>query len=41
MSLDYDKSRSLVTVNDYKVFVLTVLPDDTDSVQVWGGEDND
>ena len=30
----------MVTVNDYKVFVPNVFPD-TDSVQVWGGEDND
>ena len=38
--LDYASQGRAVTVNDYKVFVPTVFPD-AESVQVWGGEDND
>ena len=38
--LDYASQGRAVTINDYKVFVPNVFPD-TDSVQVWGGEDND
>lgn len=38
--LDYASQGRAVTVNDYKVFVPNVFPD-AESVQVWGGEDND
>ena len=38
--LDFASQGRAVTVNDYKVFVPTVFPD-AESVQVWGGEDND